>query len=111
MISELVQEVHLALADNANPSKAEGMRAYMKSAIPFRGVQTPVRHRLLRALLRAHPISEKSDWQAAVLELWRNVAYREERYAALDLAGAGRYESFRTLDTLPMFEEMVMSGA
>ena len=37
--------------------------------------------------------------------------YREERYAALELAGARQYVDFRTFDTLPMFEEMVVTGA
>ena len=46
-----------------------------------------------------------------MLDLWRNAEYREERYAALDLAGAKQYLEFRAFDTLPMFEEMVVTGA
>ena len=33
-----------------------------------------------------------------MLDLWRNADYREERYAALDLAGAKEYIEFRTFD-------------
>ena len=88
MTSDLIHEIRQALADNANPTKAEGMRAYMKSEMPYRGVQKPARSKICRAAFRRHPIADKDAWRDTVLDLWRNAAYREERYAALDLAGA-----------------------
>ena len=111
MSIELVTAICQALADNANPEKAAGMRAYMKSAMPYRGVQTPIRRKLVRAALRAHPLASRDDWLAAVRELWRGAAYREERYAAQDVIGAPEFRAFRTLDALPLYEEMVVSGA
>ena len=60
---------------------------------------------------RHSPIAEKGAWSDAVLDLWRNAAYREERYMALELAGAKQYLPFRELDTMAMFEEMVVAGA
>ena len=111
MTSELVTEIRQALADNANPEKATGMRAYMKSAVPFRGVQTPIRRKLVRAALRAYPLQSREEWLAAVLDLWRNAAYREERYAAQDVTGAPEFSTYRDLETLPLYAEMVVSGA
>ena len=111
MSVELVTAIRQALAHNANPEKAAGMRAYMKSAMPYRGVQTPIRRKLVRTALRAHPLASRDDWLAAVLELWRGAAYREERYAAQDVIGAPEFRAFRTLDALPLYEEMVVSGA
>ena len=111
MSSEFVHEIRRSLAHNANPEKADGMRAYMKSEMPFHGVQKPLRRQLFREALEAHPIAEKGAWSDAVLDLWRNAAYREERYMALELAGAKQYLPFRELDTLSMFEEMVVTGA
>ena len=111
MSSEFVPEVRRLLAAGADPHKAEGMRAYMKSEMPFRGVQKPLRRKLFRKALRAHPIADKGPWRDSVLDLWRNAGYREERYMALELAGAKRYLSFRDLDTVAMFEEMVVTGA
>ncbi len=111
MTSALVQDIRRALAENGDPEKAEGMRAYMKSEMPYRGVQKPIRLKVLRPIFRSHSISGQTDWRETVLELWRNAGYREERYAALDLAGLKQYAEFRTFDTLPMFEEMVVTGA
>ena len=111
MSVELITAIRQGLADNANREKAAGMRAYMKSAMPYRGVQTPIRRKLVRAALRAHPLASREDWLAAVRELWRGAAYREERYAAQDITGETQFHAFRTLDALPLYEEMVVSGA
>lgn len=111
MPAALVVQIRRLLADHADPEKAEGMRRYMKSAMPYRGVQTPLRRRICRDVFRAHPIRSKRQWERAVLDLWRDAEFREERYAALGLLGDKQYASFRTLDTLPLLEELVVTGA
>lgn len=111
MNTQLILDVRQALADNANPDKADGMRAYMKSEMPFRGVQKPARRKLLREVLKNSPLADRQAWRDTVLELWRNAEYREERYVALDIAGAAQYRDYRTPDILPMLKEMVVTGA
>ncbi len=111
MTAQLVQDVRQALADSSNPDKAEGMRAYMKSDMPFRGVQKPARRKLLREVLKNNPLPDKQAWRESIVELWRNAEYREERYLALDVTGAPQYREHRTPDILPMLEEMVVTGA
>ena len=111
MTLALVTEIRQAFAEHANPAKAEGMKRYMKSEMPYRGVQTPLLRRLCKDVFRSQPIDDKKGWLEAVLDLWRNASYREERFAAMDLAGVKRYEPFRTLDTLSLCEEMIVTGA
>ena len=111
MNAALVREIRAALRDQGNPEKAGGMRRYMKSEIPYRGVQTTPLRRICGAAFRSHPIEDKNVWRDTVLELWQRAAYREERYSAIELAGAKRYRPFRTFDTLPLFEEIVVTGA
>lgn len=111
MTSQLVLDIRQALAGSANPDKAEGMRAYMKSEMPFRGVQKPARRKLLREVLKGSSLADKQAWKDSVLELWRNAEYREERYIALDIAGAPQYRDHRTPDILSMLEEFVVTGA
>jgi hypothetical protein len=41
----------------------------------------------------------------------RDARFREERYAALFLAGDKRWRSFQTLAAMKMYEEMIVSGA
>jgi 3-methyladenine DNA glycosylase AlkD len=107
----LVTAVRRALAAAADPTTAAGMAAYMKSAMPCRGVTAPRQRALYRELFAAHPLPTFEAWQGAVLTLWRDAAFREERYAAIELTGHRAHRVHQTLDALPMYEEMIVTGA
>jgi 3-methyladenine DNA glycosylase AlkD len=111
MTHPLVRTVRRAVAEAADPTKAAGMQAYMKSAMPYRGVSAPVLKRLCRDAFKAHPLSTPEEWQGVVLQLWRQAAFREERYAAVLLTQARAYREFVTFSSLPMLEEMIVTGA
>ena len=83
----------------------------MKSAMPYRGVSAPVLKRLCREVFAAHPLETAALWQRVVLELWRRASYREERYAAVLLTQARAYRAFQTFSSVPMLEEMIVTGA
>ena len=100
-----------ALHENANPEKALGMRAYMKSEMPYLGVQTPALKAVCRKVFAAHPIEAQKCWLDTILAIWRNADYREERYAAIRLGEHPAYEEFRTLEALPCYEKMIVDGA
>lgn len=46
-----------------------------------------------------------------LLSLWREATHREERYAAIELCAARRYRAFDSLEMLPVYEEMIVTGA
>ncbi|MFD0659220.1 DNA alkylation repair protein [Thermocatellispora tengchongensis] len=100
-----------ALKAAAEPDKAEAMRAYMKSDLPFLGVQATPRRAALKRVFAEHRIATAPEWRRTVLSIWREAEYREERYAAIELSGFRYYKSWQTLYTLPMYEEMIVSGA
>jgi 3-methyladenine DNA glycosylase AlkD len=110
-MTDLVTAVRSGLADLADPAKATGMQKYMKSSMPFLGVASPERRALGRALFAAHPLSDVERWRAAVLTLWREARYREERYLAVDLTGFRLYSGWQTPDELPLYEELIVTGA
>jgi len=107
----MIEAIRAELAARANPAKAEGMRAYMKSAMPFLGVQKPGREEIARAVFAAHPLAGFDEWRDAVLLLWREATYREERYLAIRLARDRRYREHRTMAALPLYEELIVTGA
>lgn len=111
MNRRLISAIRKALRSSADPTKAEGMQAYMKSAMPYLGVRTPVFRKTVRPLLVARPLGSLEEWRDTILVLWRKARYREERYAAIEIAGSNRYREFRTLNVVPMYEEMITSGA
>ncbi len=87
------------------------MQAYMKSAMPYLGIQTPELRTICGRLFAAHPIETPVAWRSACLRIWREARFREERYAAIGLTGFRFYGPFQTLETLTMYEEMIVTGA
>ena len=104
----MIAAIRAGLHARANPSKAPDMQAYMKSEMPFLGVQKPARSALAREVFT--PL-DFDAWQATVLTLWREATYREERYMALAVAGDRRYREHRTMAALPLFDELIVTGA
>lgn len=93
----------------AEPGRAPGMQAYMRSAMPFLGVRVPVVRRLVRAASAADPPADVPDLLATATALWRGAAFREERYAATELLGL-RVARGR-LEALPLITEVIVTGA
>jgi 3-methyladenine DNA glycosylase AlkD len=106
-----VKAVRAELRRNADPVKAAAMQRYMKSAMRYHGVATPELRAICRRVFADHPLESGEAWRDAVLALWRDARRREERYAAIELLGWRAYAPHRTLDTLPVLEEMIVDGA
>jgi 3-methyladenine DNA glycosylase AlkD len=109
--SPLLAVLRRELAAAGTKERAEGARAYMKSAMPFHGVDARTLRAICKSAFAAHPVTGAAAWRRDVLALWRGATYREERYAAIELTGDRRARAFQTMDTLGMYEEMIVTGA
>jgi 3-methyladenine DNA glycosylase AlkD len=107
MLAELRSELRKA----SDPAKAGQMQAYMKSSMPFHGVPSPILKKVTRDFFSKVEIKTSKAWQENVLGLWRNAGFREERYSALAFAGDKRASPFQTLAAMPMYEELIVTGA
>ena len=83
------------------------MQAYMKSELPFLGIQKKQRSALLGPVFRRNPISSPEVWRATVLSLFREATFREEWYAALELLAAPRYSEWLNVDSVPLCETLI----
>ena len=83
----------------------------MKSTMPFHGVDATTLRRVCREVFAAWPLPDAAAWRGTVLEVWRNAAFREERYAAIELTGVKAARAWQRPDVLPMYEEMIVTGA
>lgn len=79
----------------------------MKSALPFLGVRVPRVRAVTRGLARG--TTEAAVLRGAASALWREAAYREERYAASALMALRPVRA--RLDMLDVHEEMIRTGA
>jgi 3-methyladenine DNA glycosylase AlkD len=107
----LIAAIRRELRVHADPAKAPAMQAYMKSAMPYYGVNSSEQTAIWRRVFRDHVVRDEAAWQATVLDLWRSARFREERYAAIALTGDRAYRAYQTLETLPLYEELIVTGA
>ena len=109
--SHLLLRVRRELRRLADPRKAPAMQAYMKSKMPYHGVQTPLLRQCYVGLFREVDLSSRKSWSKTVLELWRGAKYREERYVAIALCGIKAAAEFQTPAVMPLYEELIVTGA
>jgi 3-methyladenine DNA glycosylase AlkD len=111
MTRDLLDRVRAALGEAADPKKAPQMQAYMKSTMPYHGVPTPILRKTCRALFADLDFASAGAWKDSVLSLWRGAKFREERYAAMNLAAHRHARSFQAPEAMPLYEEMIVTGA
>lgn len=110
-MTELTQTLRTALIAIADPVRAAGQQAYMKSAMPYLGVSAVPLRQACKALFKDLDWPDSAAWQVDVLALWRGATHREERYAAIELSGVRAARAFQRMDALTMYEEMIVTGA
>ncbi len=107
----LIAAIRSGLAAAADPQRAPGMHAYMKSALPYRGVNSPVAKAIFKKAIDDCALPDAAAWADAVRRLFHEASHREEWYGALALLEHRRYRDHRTLAALPLYEELIVGGA
>jgi 3-methyladenine DNA glycosylase AlkD len=107
----LLPQLRNALRRAADPLKAPAMQAYMKSAMPYHGVSAPLLRQVCATVFADMEFPLALAWQEQVLDLWRRAQFREERYAAMHLAGDRRARAFQTPSAMKLYEELIVTGA
>jgi len=105
---DIVDYVQAELAKVADKSKAPEMQAYMKTDMPFYGVQKPDRLPIIRGIKTNFRPDSRSEYERTIRRLW-DLPYREEKYLALNYAC--EFVSFAEAKTLALFEALVREGS
>jgi 3-methyladenine DNA glycosylase AlkD len=96
------------LEKRGDPERAIRMAAYMKTDMPFYGVQKKALTEVLRALKRRFPVTDNGDYRSIVELLWRR-PHREEKYLAISIAKGKR--EFITIDNVDLYQSLIVEGA
>ena len=107
-LTECVEYVQTELAAVANPDKAAGMQAYMKTEMPFYGVQKAGRTPIVREVVNTFAPEDRNEYEELVLSLWA-LPHREEKYIAL--AVARHFSEFIVPRSLPLYMRLIVDGA
>ena len=108
---KLISALRRELAAAAKPTDAPQMQSYMKSSMPYYGVKATPLRKIAKDVFARFPLESFEDWHDTVLALWRKAKFREERYCTIELCGYKPYKRYQTLDTLPLYEELIVTGA
>lgn len=100
--------IRLRLRAAADPTRAPGMQAYMKSSMPFLGVGLTATRTETLAAARAFPPTDLPDLVRSVRELWDEAEFREERYAAQALLRLKLAKA--RLELLDLHRELIVTG-
>lgn len=104
----MVGALQEALAGAADPEKAPGMQAYMKTSQPFYGVQAGLRRQLFKAVAKQFKAISRAEYKQIIFELWRG-QYREDMYQALEVAE--HYKRYHDLESWPIYEQLVKTAS
>lgn len=107
-IEGLVAATQSQLSMAADPAKAGPMAAYLKTDMPFYGVQKAGRTRILRMLKREYPPTDALAYRTAVLALWQ-LPHREEKYLAIGYARS--FGEYIRPDAMAMYQQLITEGA
>lgn len=109
--AKLLKTLRAEFKKVASAEKAPQMQAYMKSTMPYHGVQSPDAKKIFKEVFSKLEFKDFKHWEGVVLDIWRNAKFREERYAALYLAGMKKAKEFQTITAMKAYEEMIVDGA
>jgi len=107
-MKQLVSYVQTELAKAADKTKAKGMAAYMKTDMPFYGVQKPARELIAREIKRTLHVSTRTEYLRTVESLWV-LPHREEKYLAIRVARM--FPEFISIGSLPLYRHLIIDGA
>lgn len=107
----ILADLRRELARRGSARRARELRAYTKSSLPFHGVTTAELRTICRDLIARYPIGSALEWRRAIAAIWAGATHREERHAAIELAGARPYRRFETPAVLPLYQRLIRSGA
>lgn len=105
---QLVQYVRNEFIKLADAQKAKEMAAYMRTEMPFYGIQKPERLPIYKLMFKTFRPIDRAAYENNVSALW-NQPHREEKYAALEYACF--FTDFITSQSLPLYERLVREGS
>lgn len=104
----LIEVVRSELIAAADPAKAGPMAAYMKTDMPFYGVQKAGRTPIMRRLKREFSPQDRDEYEEAVHALWQ-LPHREEKYLAIGYARS--FGAFIDTESMLLYEQIITEGA
>lgn len=104
--AELFRSVSKLMEKNQDRDRAIGQQKYMKSKLPFWGIQMPQVRKLTNACLKEFPLQNNIQYRESIRFFFNNAKKREEWYAAAHLAQ--KQKIYISESNLDIYLEMIL---
>ena len=105
--NDVIEFVQTRFEDMADPEKAIPMASYMKTEMPFYGIQKSDRVHVNRELKKKYPPKNRRQYHFVIRALWK-LPHREEKYTAIEYAKQS--DEYISMESLSLFELMIRQG-
>lgn len=109
--NSLFRNLKKKLVLNRDAEKALAMKAYMKSAIPYHGINAPLLKKIHREVFSELTFVSQKEWIEYVIFFWAQAKFREEKYSALALSAHRSARAFQNIKAIPLYEKLITEGA
>ncbi len=103
--SALLSELKTQLSVNAKPDYALRQQSYMKSDMPYWGVNSPLRKTIEAKVFKKFPPANNAMYRCFISALFNSAEHREEWYCAVDYAV--KYKKFISNDNIDLYLYLV----
>ena len=101
----LLIELRKEFSKQKHPKIATEQQRYMKSKMPFYGLQAPQLKKIYPPLFKKYAPTSNHKYRTTLLYIFKNAKHREEWYAGL--AFANKYEEYIVEENLDLYVEII----
>ena len=105
MLSDYLQTLACAFAQQSSIANAVPMQAYMREQFPFYGIKSPERKAILKHFIKSEGLPQRQEWQKVIQEMWKQPE-REWQYCAQELAR--KCKKYWQEDAVELFEWLIL---
>ena len=103
--TKLLIELRKEFSKQRNPEIAKEQQRYMKSKMPFYGLQAPQLKKIYSPLFKKYTPTSNRNYRATLLHIFKNTKHREEWYVGL--AFANHYEDYVIEENVDLYIELI----
>tara|TARA_B100000029_G_scaffold512810_1_gene610507 strand:+ start:858 stop:1553 length:696 start_codon:yes stop_codon:yes gene_type:complete len=103
--TNLLIELRKEFSKQKNPKIAKEQQRYMKSKMPYYGLQAPQLKKIYSSLFDKYMPTTNQEYRNTILYVFKNAKHREEWYAGL--AFANKYQEYIVEENIDLYVEII----
>ena len=103
--ADLLNTLQAAFAKHADPERAQGQQAYMKSTMSFWGIRLPEVRKISNVIFKECIPADNNEYRQTVLYLFEHAQHRENWYAGMHYAN--KFKRFIVTENIDLYLDVI----